>query len=173
MKSIRRYAGRAVFGLICWWCASAIAAETDNPHIVTQQTSPDSCNRCHIEQLSVRLSDDEPLLTKNVSATPTQFHVYGVKLCTECHNPDAAHKLGIKIDFEIPADLPLDENRAMTCHTCHYMHGSLTSDRPQASYCFMDRLIDSERLKKSFLLRRNNVDGELCLTCHQTSKGSR
>jgi hypothetical protein len=94
-------------------------------------------------------------------------------MCGSCHNPDDGHQVGLELDFQIPADLPLDKKNRMTCLTCHYTHGNLNSDRPQASFSFMDRLFDAERIHKSFLLRRNNTDGELCLTCHNINQGSK
>jgi len=57
----------------------------------------------------------------------------------------------------------------MACLTCHYVHGSLASDRPWASVSFMDRMTDDERMHKTYLLRRNNAEGALCLICHDTS----
>ncbi|RME33297.1 MAG: hypothetical protein D6786_08075 [Gammaproteobacteria bacterium] len=94
----------------------------------------------------------------------------GIGMCTGCHAGAAAsHPLGEPLDFEVPPDLPLTESRTMTCLTCHYAHGELESDRPWASVSLMDRLTNSERMHKSFLLRRNNADGELCLVCHDTS----
>jgi cytochrome c len=81
--------------------------------------------------------------------------------------------VGLKLDFEIPADMPLDKKNRLSCLTCHYTHGNMDSDRPQASVSFMDRLLNANRLHKSFLLRRNNVDGELCLICHNSNQGSK
>jgi hypothetical protein len=69
--------------------------------------------------------------------------------------------------------MPLNKKNALSCLTCHYTHGDLTSIRPQASFSFMDRMVNAERLRKSFLLRRNNVDGELCLICHNPNQGSK
>jgi hypothetical protein len=94
-------------------------------------------------------------------------------MCSGCHDAEDGHKVGIKLYFEVPADMPLGEKNKLTCLTCHYSHGSLSSDRPQASVSFMDKMLDAERLHKSFLLRRNNTDGELCLTCHEVKEGSK
>jgi hypothetical protein len=106
------------------------------------------------------------LQSKNITADQATFTKDGVAMCSSCHNPNQGHKVGLNIDFPVPADLPLNEDNDITCLTCHYTHGKLDSDRPQASHSFMDKLMNAERLKKSFLLRRNNSDGELCLTCH-------
>jgi hypothetical protein len=91
-------------------------------------------------------------------------------MCSGCHDKDDGHKVGLKLDFEVPADLPLGKKNKLTCLTCHYTHGSLSSDKPQASVSFLDGMLDSERLHKSYLLRRNNAEGELCLTCHEVKE---
>lgn len=92
----------------------------------------------------------------------------GSAMCTVCHRGQPMHMVGKEIDFPVPKDLPLDQGKKIQCLTCHYTHGRLTSDRPWAAVSFMDRLIRSEHLYKSYLLRRNNSGGELCLVCHNT-----
>jgi len=143
---------------------------SENPHVISKATAGTDCSSCHSN--SPQLTDSEILETKNLSMDPTQFHQDGVAMCSSCHNPNEGHKVGLEIDFPVPADMPLSAENDITCLTCHYTHGSLSSDRPQASFSFMDRLMNAERLQKSFLLRRNNSDGELCLTCHNANQGS-
>jgi formate-dependent nitrite reductase cytochrome c552 subunit len=143
--------------------------DRDNPHVLSKQSDQASCTRCHIS--TPELKEDALLTTKNHTFDPSQFSQDGVAMCADCHDPDQGHKVGLKIDFPVPADLPLNQDNDITCLTCHYTHGSLTSERPQASFSFMDRLLDADRLRKSFLLRRNNQDGELCLTCHNVNQG--
>lgn len=88
-------------------------------------------------------------------------------MCTDCHGDDSSsHIVGVSPEYRVPADLPLDGEQQITCLTCHYTHGSLHSDSPMASVSFMDRLFNRERLNKSYVLRRNNADGDLCLACH-------
>ncbi|MDO9106691.1 MAG: cytochrome c3 family protein [Methylovulum sp.] len=147
-------------------------AEADNPHIVANDTPQSLCKSCHIEDPAFDIDDDELLLTKNNAMDPEAFSQDAVAMCSSCHDPENGHKVGLKIDFPVPADLQLGEKNDITCLTCHYTHGSLASDRPQASFSFMDKLMDDERLHKSFLLRRSNVDGELCLICHKVNEGS-
>lgn len=139
----------------------------ENPHVVTKQTPNNTCTACHAATPEVK--EEGVLLTKNLPVDPTGFSKDGVAMCSSCHNPNQGHKVGLNIDFPVPADLPLNEENDITCLTCHYTHGRLDSDRPQASHSFMDKLMNAERLKKSFLLRRNNSDGELCLTCHNVN----
>lgn len=152
-----------------WLSAGNSAAE--NPHLVSKQSSSAGCTSCHAETLQV--TADDVLLSKNLPVNLEKFTQDGVAMCSGCHNPDQGHKVGLQIDFPVPADMPLSAEQDITCLTCHYTHGRLDSDRPQASFSMMDRLLDAERLHKSFLLRRNNSDGELCLTCHNVNQGSK
>ncbi|WP_427551461.1 hypothetical protein ACQE3D_07525 [Methylomonas sp. MS20] len=139
----------------------------ENPHEISRQTPQSGCGECH--NTAADIKDDGILTTKNHTVDLAAFAKDGVAMCSSCHNPNQGHKVGLNIDFPVPADLPLNEEHDMTCLTCHYTHGRLDSDRPQASHSFIDKLMNAERLKKSFLLRRNNSDGELCLTCHNVN----
>lgn len=148
----------------------ATTPSASNPHTVNKHISRTTCTDCHIE--TPALKDESILNSKNLPVDLSRFSQDGVAMCSTCHNPNQGHKVGLNIDFPVPADLPLNADNDITCLTCHYTHGRLDSDRPQASHSFMDRLMNAERLKKSFLLRRNNSDGELCLTCHNVNQGS-
>lgn len=161
---------RFLAGFICIYALSA-SAEAVNPHLVSNTERNDSCLSCHSQ--SPQLNTTTPLETKNKPVFLAEFKNDGVAMCTGCHDADDGHKIGLKLDFEVPADLPLDKKQALSCLTCHYTHGKLESDRPQASHSIIDKLVNSERLHKSFLLRRNNVDGELCLICHNANQGKK
>ena len=88
-------------------------------------------------------------------------------MCVDCHGEDSSsHIIGVTPDYTVPADLPLNHDNQITCLTCHYIHGSLQSETPMASTSFMDHLFNRARLHKSYVLRRNNARGELCLACH-------
>ncbi len=137
------------------------AIAMDQPH---QPRRIDSalCDGCH-----TRLPDRLPGAAGGPSSSGP-FAAGGIAMCMRCHEHEArAHPMGRPLEFPVPPDLPL-EGGAMTCLTCHHAHGSLQSDRPWASVSLMDRLTDSERMHKSYLLRRNNANGELCLVCHDT-----
>lgn len=142
-----------------------------NPHEISPQSEALDCVSCHLAQPKQPGSDAELLDSKNHQAEIAAFKNDGVEMCSGCHDKDDGHKVGLKLDFAIPADMPLGAKNKLTCLTCHYTHGSLRSHKPQASVSFMDRILDEERLHKSFLLRRNNSDGELCLTCHEVKEG--
>jgi len=147
----------------------ANAHAAGNPHEVTQQHDREMCSVCHNQVPT--LSDDKLLVTKYLATNFNDFKQNGVTMCASCHDATAYHKVNISVDFPVPDDLPLTEDKEMICLTCHFAHGSLSSDRPQCSFSFMDRLLDANRLHKSFLLRRNNSNGELCLTCHNPNEG--
>jgi len=147
-------------------CNFVIAEE---PHQLKSQGVVD-CGQCH--KNPSELTNMQLINTKNMRFESAAFIQDGIKMCTNCHAANQGHKVGLLIDFPVPADMPLSDESDIMCLTCHYTHGSLASDRPQASFSIMDRLFDSQRLHKSFLLRRNNSDGELCLTCHNVTQGS-
>jgi len=163
-KSLHQYLGLAG-GLILLFVATVRAG--DNPHVVSRQDDKTVCPVCHIQVPELR--DDQPLISKNLPLDLNDFKLDGVAMCSACHDPAAYHKVHLVVDFPVPADLPLNQDNEIICLTCHYVHGRLDSDRPQASFSFMDRLLNARRLHKSYLLRRNNSNGELCLSCHNPS----
>ncbi len=138
------------------------AIAVNHPH-QPRRIDPALCGDCHAEP-------PDRLPGEAGSRTPGgPLATDGITMCMRCHPHEArAHPMGRPLDFPVPPDLPL-EGGAMTCLTCHHAHGRLESDRPWASVSLMDRLTDSERMHKSYLLRRNNADGDLCLVCHDTS----
>jgi Cytochrome c7 and related cytochrome c len=162
---------KLVLGVLLFLFAATIQAETENPHTVSTENKSAACTTCH--KSNPELKANGLLNSKNMQVDQAGFGSDGIAMCSSCHDPENGHKVGLELDFETPGDLPVMEGNKMSCLTCHYTHGSLTSERPQASFSFMDRLFDAERLHKSFLLRRNNSDGELCLICHNVNKGSK
>jgi len=145
-------------------------ASASNPHEISPQSQGTDCLSCHVD--TPKIAGSQPLNSKNHQAESSAYKADGIAMCTGCHDEEGGHAVGMRLDFEVPADLPLGDKNKMTCATCHYTHGSLTSDRPQASISFIDTLLDSERAHKSYLLRRNNAQGELCLTCHEVKEGT-
>jgi formate-dependent nitrite reductase cytochrome c552 subunit len=139
-----------------------------NPHELPANSQTIDCLSCHVEK--PQTMGAAIITSKNHQANVDAFKADGIEMCSGCHDKDDGHKVGLKLDFEVPADLPLGKKNKLTCLTCHYTHGSLSSDKAQASVSFLDSMLDSERLHKSYLLRRNNADGELCLTCHEVKE---
>ncbi|MCW9046753.1 MAG: hypothetical protein OQK46_01635, partial [Gammaproteobacteria bacterium] len=121
------------------------------------------CLSCHKSQSLENIK----VMGKYALPVMSGFIKNETSMCIECHGDDnSSHIVGVTPDYSVPADLPLDEENKMTCLTCHYVHGNLESDRPMASSSFMDHLFNRDRLKKSYVLRRNNAQGDMCLACH-------
>jgi hypothetical protein len=161
----------AIVLFLLWGLTRPILVKADNPHEISSHTQGADCTSCHLGRPQAATAD--LINSKNHQADAAAFKTDGIEMCTGCHDKDDGHKVGIKLDFDVPADLPLGAKNKLTCLTCHYAHGSLTSSRPQASFSFIDRMLDAELMHKSYLLRRNNTDGELCLTCHEVKEGSK
>jgi len=156
----------AIIGFILTSLGGLTFAEPINPHQnLTEQSG--ICLTCHIKLPT----NQAGLNTKNNVVNLSDFQHDGIKLCTGCHKEEEGHVVGVSLDFSVPADLPLGKNKTVSCLTCHYTHGNLYSEKPQASYSFMDSLLGAQRMHKSFLIRRNNVNGELCLVCHNPQQG--
>ncbi len=137
---------------------SILEAQELNPHELASNTNKDSCLQCHINKDLQNQQKNYPAMI---------FKKDEISMCMNCHTHDAStHSVNIAVDFSVPADLPLSSTGKITCLTCHTVHGRLHSQRPWASCNFMDHLLNRERLTKTYLLRRNNAHGELCLTCH-------
>jgi hypothetical protein len=136
-----------------------------NPHIVSKQTSQSGCAGCHIN--TPKLKDNAILNTDKYPVDLSRFKQDGVTMCLSCHPRDHVHAdVSEKIDFPVLTDMPLGDNHGHICLTCHYRHGPLDNQQPRANVTFIDHLFDTERLHKSYLLRRDNSEGGLCLTCH-------
>ena len=135
-----------------------------SPHILSVETDEiQQCLNCH----RTKPAADNFVSGKHVLPQENSYTVDFTSMCTKCHGDESAsHIVGVTPEYSVPADLPLDANGQMTCLTCHYMHGTLTSEKPMASMSIIDRLLHRERLKKSYVLRRNNADGDLCIACH-------
>lgn len=150
--------------------AHGAESESENPHLILNEQKTTLCFKCHIGEAQAK--QNYPLFSKNGVVTLSAYKLDGVAMCTSCHDAEEGHDVNLTIDFPVPADMPLGENNDIICLTCHYTHGPLNSEKPQASFSFMDRVLNAGRLKKSYLLRRNNSDGELCLTCHNPNQGN-
>lgn len=150
-------------GILGWQVVAEDAA--GNPHEPHGESDGALCTSCHREAPE-RLPEGT---TRTVLPDPDGFVVDPVAMCVSCHEEDAeSHPVGARPDYPVPADLPLDKDGQVSCLTCHYTHGSVESDHQCASASLLDRLLNRERLRKSYLLRRDNAHGELCKACHET-----
>ncbi len=130
-----------------------------HPHHQALAKVNPTCLDCHDE----RLTTD----SKELQLSPMTFREDGLVMCESCHEGNSGHMVGVQITFASPPDLPLDADNRVTCVTCHYTHGNLSSLQPMASFSVLDRMFNPQHLQKSYLLRRGNVNGELCLSCHE------
>lgn len=150
-------------GIICY---RAFAKDSGiNPHELKNLVDNIACTSCH-RQMPERVLTNH---TRAVLPGTDHFATGPTAMCMPCHEESMdSHPLDVYPKYAVPADLPLDKEGGISCLTCHYTHGSLKSDHPCCSVSFMDRLLGSDRLKKSFLLRRENNNGELCRACHES-----
>ena len=140
-----------------------VMANTLHISITELDTDSESCMSCHKTINKTSSKNSGKLILPDMS----EFITDGTTMCTNCHGEDSiSHIVGITPDYSVPADLPLNSEKQITCLTCHYTHGDLKSDKPTASSSFLDLMFNRERLSKSYTLRRNNADGDLCLACH-------
>lgn len=135
-------------------------AAEDVPHAF--MTDVYQCSKCH-EKVPLPGQDDftSIVLKKDI-----------VTLCEECHQAminDDKHPVDIRPDRKVPEQLHLDNYFSVTCVTCHDPHSVPFADFPYIPYTWMDRIrrfIKRERRHRTYFLRKNNVDGALCLSCH-------
>ena len=154
--------------MISLYSVFAFSASGFNPHELNAADikSNVQCLSCHKS-----MPTTEKLVSgKHIIPDMKQFVKSETLMCEACHGDDnTGHIVGVTPEYTVPADLPLDKNNQVTCLSCHYIHGSLTSSKPMASTSFMDHLFNRQRLNKSYILRRNNAKGDLCLACHGKS----
>jgi hypothetical protein len=143
----------------------AKSAGGTHAHDPAQARDPELCTRCHQGTPAAWT-----LAPSGNSSDHPRFALDGVAMCIQCHEADVSHMVGMEVDFSIPDDLPLSEDGTVTCLTCHKPHGPLRSDRPWANVSILDRWLDTEAMHKTYLLRRTNEHGELCLLCHAAEK---
>lgn len=148
----------SILFFICIYTMSVRADSGLNPHYENKAVQCLSCHKTQpLEQVNFN--------GKHIIPVMNSFNKSEIEMCSGCHS-SSSHIVGITPDYTVPADLPLDINNQITCLTCHYVHGSLESDKPMASTSFMDHIFNRERLNKSYILRRNNAEGDMCLACH-------
>jgi hypothetical protein len=132
-----------------------------NPHNLQLSVRDSQCDLCHVAVRQKTIQVKLKTLADQV--------VNGVDICGTCHESSSVkHMIGKRPDFKVPGFLPLDKEGRITCLTCHYTHGPLKSESPWVDVSWIEQLSNSDRLHKTFLLRRNNRDGRLCLACHDS-----
>jgi hypothetical protein len=154
-----------MFLLLAIAADTLVAADTSvpplNPHSLPTREAMPQCLTCHAEA-------EQAVTTVKVGLAPTMVRD-GIKSCITCHESAAVkHMVGRRPDFKVPSYLPLDAEGRITCLTCHYTHGPLSSEKTWVDVSWIERLTNSERLHKTFLLRHHNRDGHLCKACHDS-----
>ncbi len=90
-------------------------------------------------------------------------------VCKGCHPRDAAnHRIGNTPPFPVPPDLRLSPEGTLSCVTCHDPHTPRWSNRAwQAKSLAGSIRTMFVKKHKTYFLRRNNAQGDLCLACHR------
>jgi len=105
------------------------------------------CALCHLTTPEEGILTPESALREDVN-----------KKCVMCHrmDSDTSHPVGVTPSSTIPLERYLDQERRLTCTTCHDVHKEEKQDI-------------SERELKG-LLRGHNVGRAFCLTCHSEDR---
>lgn len=75
------------------------------------------------------------------------------RICADCHSLlGPSHPVDIVPSFQLPSGFPLDEQKRMTCSTCHDIHRGY---------------IDPATGSKTMYLRRSEKKKDFCLLCHK------
>ncbi len=174
-KHIQRYCRLVLFTImiaVMFFMVSTIGYRVlaeknsgNNPHELKNLAGKSACTSCHSQT-----PETAPVShTRACLPSPDRFSAGPTSMCMPCHEGSMdSHPLDVFPKYAVPADLPLTRAGGISCCTCHYTHGSLKTDNPTCSVSFLERMFGSDRLKKSFLLRRNNCNGELCKACHES-----
>ena len=122
-----------------------------NPHGFMSE--PGKCTTCHAQ---VPVTPNTPLVKDAVS------------LCWECHfaRVQDVHPVDIRPEKADSIPLPLDEEKTITCVTCHNPHSSPYADVPYTRQNPLGRLKGMLEGYRTYFLRFPNDEGQICLNCH-------
>ena len=144
-------------------CIEAGDASGEEPEIHIYGRDKDNCDKCH----DVRKTADTKV---SVVVFLSNSEVLQTANCMKCHpRSHGDHPVLIQTSLPIPRDLPLSRNYEITCMTCHNTHYLRYSDRPWIPRSYKDTFIDfveGKKVYKTYYLRRNNSENELCIACH-------
>jgi len=123
----------------------------------------DNCNKCH----DVRQTADNKA---SVIVFVDNSAIVQTVNCMKCHPQHFGdHPVLVQTFIPVPKDLPLSKNMEITCMTCHNTHYLRYSDRPWTPRSHKNKFLDFVKKKKeykTYFLRRNNSEKELCISCH-------
>jgi cytochrome c554/c'-like protein len=134
------------------------ATAVPNPHEVLSEG--DNCVSCHLNG-NPDINDKDSLVLKGDL----------VEQCAECH-PDqlvTGHPVNKKHFGSRRVPLPLDDNEEVVCITCHSPHLPWKDKEPYIPVSIFKKIRNTILGKgeyRTYFLRINNRDGQLCLTCH-------
>lgn len=155
---MKRAWGLAAAGALSLLASAAAPTLAQDPHAFGSDRR--RCASCHGE---VPRKGAKIRVTRDV-----------VSLCLDCHfekDLSALHPVDVRPGAKVPGDLPLDERGAITCATCHDLHGSARSGQPYVAQPLYEKLLSvfsrGDRRYSTFYLRRRNDKGQLCLGCHE------
>ncbi len=122
-----------------------------NPHAF--MSDQEKCRTCHA---------GEPV----TASTPLVKDV--VSLCWDCHfeRMQEVHPVDIRPEKAGSIPLPLDEDKTITCITCHYPHSSPYGEVPYTRQNPLGRLTGIFKGYRTYFLRIPNDRGQICLKCH-------
>jgi hypothetical protein len=127
------------------------SGEVLNPHDFMSE--PDKCASCHAR---VPVTAGTPFVKDVVS------------LCWECHftRVQDVHPVDIRSEKAGSISLPLDEERTITCITCHDPHSSPYDEVPYTRQNPLERLKGMFKGYRTYFLRIPNDTGQICFNCH-------
>jgi hypothetical protein len=87
--------------------------------------------------------------------------------CRRCHQEmEKHHPVGGGVEEKDKMTLPLSTGDKVACITCHDPGARRTDTRSWKSQSLFSRLFRSQTVYKTYYLRINNADGNLCRACH-------
>jgi len=112
-----------------------------------------ACQACHPgEKDRAKLSDPSRSCDQN---------------CARCHTEmDNHHPVGAGVNEKEKVPLPLAKGDQVGCTSCHDPLSARTDKRSWKSQSLYSRWFSGQKIFKTYYLRINNSDGNLCKTCH-------
>lgn len=122
-----------------------------NPHAFMSEKG--KCGDCHSGD---PVSGSAPLVKDVVS------------LCWQCHfeRVQEVHPVDIRPDNAGSVRLPLDDDKTITCVTCHDPHADPYADVAYTRQNPLGRLSGIFKGYRTYFLRIPNDQGQICLNCH-------
>lgn len=98
-----------------------------------------------------------------------EFRPNAGKWCMNCHNTDNVGNHPVGVPASPATGLPLEGGSLVSCITCHSPHQPRYAEKPWTAPALSIHTKDGY---KTFFLRHENSQGELCIKCHDRSEFS-